>query len=194
MSRRLRSAAGCALAALTLLASAGCSGWRGANSLPLPGTEGGGPGAFEVQAQMTDVTNLQENSRVRVADVTVGTVTKIERQDWHALVTMKLNGDVDVPANSIVKLGLTSLLGTLHLELLPPKDVRPQGKLHQGSVIPLANSGSFPSVEQTLSAVSMVLNGGGIGNVQDITEALSTAFHGRAEDLRSLIKQLDQFI
>ncbi|WP_418002631.1 MCE family protein [Mycobacterium sp. PDNC021] len=193
MSRRLRSAAGCALAAVTLLASAGCSGWRGANSLPLPGTEGGGPGAFEVQAQMTDVTNLQENSRVRVADVTVGTVTKIERQDWHALVTMKLNGDVDVPANAIVKLGLTSLLGTLHLELLPPKDARPQGKLHQGSVIPLANSGSFPSVEQTLSAVSMVLNGGGIGNVQDITEALSTAFHGRAEDLRSLIKQLDQF-
>jgi len=142
---------------------------------------------------MTDVTNLQENSRVRVSDVTVGTVTKIERQGWHALVTMKLNGDVDVPANAIVKLGLTSLLGTLHVELLPPKDVRPQGKLHQGSVIPLANSGSFPSVEQTLSAVSMVLNGGGIGNVQDITEALSTAFHGRAEDLRSLIKQLDQF-
>ena len=39
----------------------------------------------------------------------------------------------------------------------------------------------------------MVLNGGGIGNVQDITEAFSTAFHGRAEDLRSLIKQLDTF-
>ncbi len=193
MSRRLRSAAGCVLVTLTLLSSAGCSGWRGANSLPLPGTEGGGPGAFEIQAQINDVTNLKENSRVRVADVTVGTVTKIERQDWHALVTMRLNGDVNVPANSTVKLGLTSLLGTLHIELGPPKDGHPQGKLHQGSVIPLANSGSFPSVEQTLSAVSMVLNGGGIGNVQDITEALSTAFHGRAQDLRSLIQQLDTF-
>jgi phospholipid/cholesterol/gamma-HCH transport system substrate-binding protein len=182
-----------ALATVALFASAGCSGWRGANSLPLPGTEGGGPGAFEVQAQMPDVTNLQENSRVRVSDVTVGTVTKIERQGWHALVTMRLNGDVNVPANATVKLGLTSLLGTLHVELGPPKDGRPQGKLHQGSVIPLASSGSFPSVEQTLSAVSMVLNGGGIGNVQDITEAFSTAFHGRAEDLRSLIKQLDTF-
>ncbi len=193
MNRRLRTAGSCVFAALSLLASAGCSDWRGANSLPLPGTEGGGPGAFDIQAQMTDVTNLQENSRVRVSDVTVGTVTKIERQGWHALVTMRLNGDVNVPANSTIKLGLTSLLGTLHIELGAPKDGRPQGKLHQGSVIPLASSGSFQSVEQTLSAVSMVLNGGGIGNVQDITEAFSTAFHGRAEDLRSLIKQLDTF-
>lgn len=55
---RLRSAGGGVLTALALLASAGCSDWRGANSLPLPGTEGGGPGAFEIQAQMPDVTNL----------------------------------------------------------------------------------------------------------------------------------------
>ena len=40
----------------------------------------------------------------------------------------------------------------------------------------------------------MLLNGGGIGNIQDITEALSTAFAGREDDLRSLIEQLDKFI
>lgn len=193
MSNRLRTIAVPIVATAALLASAGCSDWRGVNSLPLPGTEGSGSGAFEIQAQMPDVTNLQENSRVRVADVTIGTVTRIERQGWHALVSMRLNGGVDVPENSTVKLGLTSLLGTLHIELAPPEDGQPQGRLHQGSVIPLANAGSFPSVEQTLSAVSMVLNGGGIGDVQDITEALSTAFHGRAHDLRSLIEQLDTF-
>lgn len=70
-------------------------GWRGLNSLPLPGTQGNGPGSFAVQAQLPDVNNIQPNSRVRVADVTVGHVTKIERQGWHALVTMRLDGDVD---------------------------------------------------------------------------------------------------
>ncbi len=39
----------------------------------------------------------------------------------------------------------------------------------------------------------MVLNGGGLGQVQDITEAFSTAFRGREQDLRSLIEQLDTF-
>jgi phospholipid/cholesterol/gamma-HCH transport system substrate-binding protein len=42
--------------------------------------------------------------------------------------------------------------------------------------------------------MSMLLNGGGIGQIQDITEALSTAFAGRENDLRSLIEQLDKFI
>ncbi|CAG7304218.1 MCE family protein [Mycobacterium avium subsp. paratuberculosis] len=32
---------------------------------------------------------IQENTRVRVDDVNVGNVTKIELQDWHALVTMR---------------------------------------------------------------------------------------------------------
>ena len=40
----------------------------------------------------------------------------------------------------------------------------------------------------------MVLNGGGLGNVQDITRALSTAFSGREQDLRSLLGQLDKFV
>jgi phospholipid/cholesterol/gamma-HCH transport system substrate-binding protein len=40
----------------------------------------------------------------------------------------------------------------------------------------------------------LLLNGGGLGNVQDITRAFSTAFAGREADLRSLISQLDEFI
>ncbi|HXL63047.1 MAG TPA: MCE family protein, partial [Mycobacterium sp.] len=178
---------------LIVLMVAGC-GWRGLNSLALPGTEGGGPGAFTIQAQMPDANNLQPNSRVRVGDVTVGTVTKIERQDWHALVTLKLNGNVTLPTNSTVTLGQTALLGSLHVELAPPTDVAPEGRLHQGSLIPLSAANAYPSTEQTLAAASMLLNGGGIGKVQDITTALSTAFSGREGDLRSLMEQLNTFI
>jgi phospholipid/cholesterol/gamma-HCH transport system substrate-binding protein len=143
---------------------------------------------------MPDVNNIQPNSRVRVGDVTVGTVTKIERQGWHALVTMRLNGDVDLPANSTARIGQTSILGSLHTELVPPADAPPAGKLHEGSLIPLSSEGTYPSTEQTLAAASMLLNGGGLGQVQDITKALTTAFGGREEDLRSLLVQLDTFI
>lgn len=167
--------------------------WRGVNSLPLPGTEGSGPGAYVVQAQLPDVTNIQTNSRVRVGDVTVGNVTKIERQGWHALVTMKINGEVNLPANATAKIGQTSLLGTLHVELAPPTDNRAEGRLHNGSLIPLSRAGAYPTTEQTLSVASMLLNGGGLGKVQDITKALATAFSGREHDLRSLIHQLDEF-
>ena len=171
----------------------GC-GWEGVNSLPLPGTQGGGPGSFVVQAQLPNVDNIERNSRVRVGDVNVGTITKIERQGWHALVTMRLNGDVRLPANATAKVGQTSLLGRLHVELAPPTDEPPLGTLHEGSLIPLSRATSYPSTEQALAAVSMLLNGGGVGQIQDITEALSTAFAGREQDLRSLIQQLDRFV
>ena len=180
-------------AVATLVVVSGCSSWRGLNSLPMPGTQGHGAGSFQIQVQMPDVTNLQPNSRVRVADVSVGTVTKIERQDWHALLTISLNGDVDLPSNVTVKLGQTSLLGSLHLELAPPANQPAEGHLRQGSLIPLSHSGSYPTTEETLAAVSTVLNGGGLGQLQDITEAFSTAFKGREHDLRSLVGQLDSF-
>ncbi len=179
--------------AITAAVVTGC-GWRGLNSLPLPGTQGNGPGSYQVQAQLPDVSNIQTNSRVRVNDVTVGTVTKIERQDWHALITMRLNGDVSLPANAIVKIGQTSLLGTLHVELAPPTEVPPEGHLHDGSLIPLSSAGVYPSTEQTLSVASLFLNGGGLGRVQEITTAFSIAFAGREDDLRSLIERIDEFI
>jgi phospholipid/cholesterol/gamma-HCH transport system substrate-binding protein len=183
------------MAALALVAAvlSGCE-WRGLNSLKMPGTEGSGPGAFQVQAQLPDVSTLQENSRVRVGDVNVGTVSKIEQQGWHALITMTVNGDVDLPANAVATVGQTSLLGSTHIELAPPGDVAPEGRLHGGSLIPLASGGAYPNTEQTLGALSLLLNGGGLGRVQDITTAFNTAFAGREADLRSVIGQLDEFI
>jgi phospholipid/cholesterol/gamma-HCH transport system substrate-binding protein len=173
---------------------AGCQ-WQGLNSLPLPGTAGGGPGSFEIKAQITDVTNIQRNSRVRVGDVTVGNVTAIERQGWHALVTMRLDGDVDLPANATATVGQTSLLGSLHIELAPPAGAPPEGRLHDGSLIALRSSSAYPTTEQTLAAVSGLLNGGGLGQVQDITQALSRAFaDGRDLDLRRLLEQLSEFV
>jgi phospholipid/cholesterol/gamma-HCH transport system substrate-binding protein len=191
--RELRSVTAVALALVVVAGLSGC-GWHGLNTLPMPGTAGGGPGSFTIQAQLPNVTNLQPNSRVRVNDVTVGNVTKVEMQGWHALLTMTLDRDVDLPANATVKLGQTSLFGSLHVELAPPTNAPPQGKLRDGSLIPLVAASTYPSTEQTLAAISLVLNGGGVGQVQDITEALSTAFAGRADDLRSLIVQLDKYV
>ncbi|MHA7664758.1 MCE family protein [Mycolicibacterium sp. HS_4_1] len=173
--------------------SSGCASWHGLNSVPMPGTAGGGPGSFTIQAQLPDVSTVQENSRVRVGDVNVGTVTKIERQGWHALITIRLAGNVNLPANATAKIGQTSLLGSTHVELAPPANAPAQGRLHDGSLIPLAAGSLYPNTEQTLGALSLLLNGGGLGQVQDITTALSTAFAGRESDLRNLIKQLDEF-
>lgn len=189
-SRRIASMS---ITMITAAALSACS-WKGLNTLQLPGAQGTGDGAYSIQVQLPDVTNIQPNSRVRVGDVNVGTVTKVERQDWHALLTVRLNGNVDMPANSTAAIGQTSLLGSLHVELAAPKNAPPSGKLHEGSLITLANGSAYPSTEQTLAATSMLLNGGGIGKMQDITVALTTAFGGARQDqLRTFLDQLQTF-
>jgi phospholipid/cholesterol/gamma-HCH transport system substrate-binding protein len=171
----------------------GCQ-WQGLNSLALPGTEGNSDGSYTIQAQLPDVVVIQQNTRVRVADVNVGNVTKIEVQDWHALVTMRINGNVHLPANSTAKVGQTSLLGSMHIELAPPTDEAARGVLSDGALIPLSKASTYPTTEQTLASVSILLNGGGLAQLQEINQTFATALSGREDEMRSLLTQLDTFI
>ena len=184
---------GAILAVSVAAAASGC-GWHGLNSLPLPGTKGSGPGAYTVQAQMPDVHTIKQNSRVRVNDVTVGNVTKIERQGWHALVTMSSTATSNLPANATATVGQTSLLGSLHIELAPPNGVPATGQAQErggdpavvGRGVPLHRTGPG----RALVAAQRRRPGPCAGH----HDALSTAFTGREQDLRSLIGQLDKFV
>ncbi len=67
-----------------------------------------------------------------------------------------------VPANTEASIGQTSLLGSTHVALSPPLGQEPDGHLAPGTTIPPVNKSSiFPSTEQTLSSLSVVVNGGG---------------------------------
>ncbi|RJO78698.1 MCE family protein [Nocardia panacis] len=186
--RRIRLSA---VAVAVTIGACGCS-WDGLNSLPLPGTEGTGAGSWRVRIQMPNVTTLTRNSPVRVHDVTVGSVSGIELEGWHALVTVSLNPGVDLPANTVAAIGQTSLLGSNHLELSAPTNVAPQGKLRDGDLIPLERAGAYPTTEQVLSSLSMVVSGGGVAQLETITRELDTALTGRTDAIRDLLPQINE--
>lgn len=173
------------------LGATGCE-WDGLNSLPMPGTEGTVEGSYEVRIQMPNVTTLTRNSPVRVHDVTVGTVSDIEVEGWHALVTVSLNPDVQLPANAVAKIGQTSLLGSNHVELAEPQDIPAQGRLADGDTIPLERAGIFPTTEQVLSSLSVVLTGGGVSQLETITRELNSALSGNETEIRDLLPQLTE--
>lgn len=185
------------LALMLLLAAAlsvtGCQ-WRGVNSLPLPGTEGRGDGAYPVHIQFHDVATIDRNSRVRVGDVTVGRVSDLAVQGEHALVTVMLNREVELPANAAAKIGQTSLLGSPHVELSAPVTEPAHGRLEPGATIPLARAGAYPTTEQTLSSLAMVLGGGGLDRIREINVELNSALSGREDAVRDLLAHLDELL
>jgi phospholipid/cholesterol/gamma-HCH transport system substrate-binding protein len=167
-------------------------GWRGIANVPLPGGPGTGPGSYTVYVQMPDTLALNVNSRVRVADVFVGTVRSIELKNWVATLTLRIQRDVQLPKNATAKIGQTSLLGSQHVELAAPPDPSPQ-PLKDGDTIPLRNSSAYPTTERTLASIATVLRGGGIPNLDVIQNEVYNILNGRADQIRDFLGKLDSF-
>ena len=182
-----------AIGCCVVLTGSGCA-FHGLNSLPLPGAVGRGPGADIYHVEMANVVTMESNSPVMIDDVVVGSVGQMKVKDWHADVEISVKRDVVIPANVVASIGQTSLLGSMHLELNPPLGQPGVGRLRPGATIPLTRSSTYPSTEQTLSSLSLVVNGGGLGQIGDIIHNFSAALGGRAGAVRDLINRFDTFV
>lgn len=183
----------CVLSCAMLLIG-GCQ-FNGLNSLTMPGTAGHGPGSFSVTAELPDVTTLPQNSPVMVDDVTVGSVSgvrAVQRSDgtFYAAVKLSLNWNVNVRANTTVKVAQTSLLGSQHIVLDAPEGQPVTGKLRNGATIPIGRAGAYPTTEEVLSSLGVVVNKGNLGALQDITEELYSAVAGRAGQFADFVPRL----
>jgi phospholipid/cholesterol/gamma-HCH transport system substrate-binding protein len=167
--------------------------WRGIANVPLPVGRGTGADRLTIYVQMPDTLALNTNSRVRVADVWVGTVRAIALKNWIATLTLDLDPGVKLPANATAKIGQTSLLGTQHIELAAPKNPSAQ-PLKSGDTIALKNSSAYPTVERTLASVAVILNGGGLANLDAIQTEVVNILDGHAGQIRELLGRLDTFV
>ncbi|CDQ47354.1 virulence factor Mce family protein [Mycolicibacterium neoaurum] len=170
----------------------GCGQWRGIANVPLPGGPGTQDGSTTIYIQMPETLALNANSRVRVADVFVGRVRKIELKNWTPLLTVDLEPGVELPKNALARIGQTSLLGSQHVELDEPDDPSPE-KLRNGDTIPLERSSAFPTIERTLASISGILTGGGIPNIEVIQNEVNAILTGRSGEIRELLNRLDTF-
>ncbi|MGN6243346.1 MAG: MCE family protein [Motilibacteraceae bacterium] len=185
--RRAAAVGAAAAAAVTL------SGCQGIYDVPLPGGAARSH-SYHVTVQFDDVLDLVPQSAVKVDDVTVGAVEKVRLDGWHAVVRLRVADSVKLPDNAVAELRQTSLLGEKFVELAPPTGTAPVGRLSDGDVIPLARTTRGTQVEEVLSALSLLLNGGGVAQLKTITVELNKAMSGREGDLRDLLAQLDTFV
>jgi phospholipid/cholesterol/gamma-HCH transport system substrate-binding protein len=180
--------------ALTLLVSAvllaGCSADGRIRSLPF--STGTGEDSYQITVHLADLGNMVSNADVKVDDVTVGTVTEVAFDDWTAKLTVSLERSVRVPANAEARIAQKSLLGAEYLELAPPRHGPAIGELRGGDDIPLARTGHYPATEELLTAMSVFLNHGGVGQLSTITTELNNALVGREGDARELIHNLER--
>jgi phospholipid/cholesterol/gamma-HCH transport system substrate-binding protein len=191
-----KAMAAAAAAAVTLtIAGCGAGGFNGIYSLPLPGGASLGSHPYTITAQFSNVVDLVPQSAVRVNDVSVGRVSKIYlpgSNSWTADVQMVVNGDVHLPANAVAELEQSSLLGEWYVELSAPPGGLGEGNLRTGDTIPLSRTTGNATVEDVLGALSLLLNGGGIGQLHTIDAQLNDALSGNEPQIRSLLTQISE--
>lgn len=172
-----------------MLAVSGCSVY----DVPLPGGADVGNNPVTVKILFRDVLDLVPQSTVKVNDVTVGRVSKIDLKGYTAVVTVELPRNLQLPKNATASIRQTSLLGEKFVSLAPPS--RPSSAhLGDNDTIGLDRTGRNPEVEEVLGALSLLLNGGGVGQLKTIAAELNTALDGREGDVRSVLDQIRSFM
>ncbi|MFC9682451.1 MCE family protein [Streptomyces sp. NPDC056948] len=189
----MRKGGALAWAAVGSLLLSGCefNGWY---DVRLPGGAAADGHAYHVTVEFRDVLDLVPQSAVKVNDVTVGAVEKVELDGWHARVRLRVADSVKLPANAVAELRQTSMLGEKYVSLSAPPGTAPVGRLGDGGLVPLSRSGRNPEIEEVLSALSALLNGGGVAHLKTITVELNKALKGRENRVRSLLKELNTFL
>jgi phospholipid/cholesterol/gamma-HCH transport system substrate-binding protein len=163
------------------LLAAGCS---------LPGET---QGPVQLTATFSDVGDLVTGHSVQVADVRVGSVTKIQlTKDFKARVTMKIKDGLHLPADSVAILRTTSLLGEKFIELRPPAvdadHPRTAKVLVDGDQI--ASTRAAPELEFVAEEAVQVLGAVAANDLAEIVQTGGVGFAGRAVELGQLIDSL----
>ena len=192
LARLIRHRAWQGLALLVAALVASSCGWRGISNVPIPGGPGSGSGSYTIDVQVPDTLAINGNSRVMVADVFVGSIRSIHLKNWIATLTLSLDKSVKLPKNATAKIGQTSLLGSQHVELAAPPNSSTE-LLKDGDTIPLKNSSAFPTTEQTLASLAMILRGGGIPNLEVLQNEVYNILNGRGDQIRAFLNKLDTF-
>lgn len=157
----------------------GC-GFTGIYDLPLPGGADVGDNPFEMKVQFREVLDLVPQTHVKVNEVAVGRIQDVALAEdgWHAEVTLLVNGDIELPANSFANIKQSSLLGEKYVEIVPPPNGTGRGSLGEGAVIPLARTNRNTEIEEVLGALSLLLNAGGVEQINTIAREMNNIYKG----------------
>ncbi|TSD95088.1 MCE family protein [Skermania sp. ID1734] len=192
--RKIRVAAvGSGLCTVALFASS-CS--QGVSSVPLPGGADVGDHPLHITVQFDNVLDLVPQSSVKVDGISVGKVDSISvgPSGWTANVKTEINNSVSLPANATAEVKQTNLLGEKFVSLEAPKENPSAQRLADGAVIPLSRTRHAVEIEEIFGALSLLLNGGGVAQLQPIVTELNKAVGGREPQVRALLEQANTLI
>lgn len=190
MTMRSTSARAIAAAALALTVGSLSACGTTMRDLPIPGTGVSGD-TIEVKAQFSEALNLAVGAPVKVNGVDMGKVKSVTVDDFVAEATMTLKTDAELREGAQARLRYTTPLGELFVDVTNPAT---GAELGDDATLALKDTETAPTVEDALAQASLLINGGGLEQLQTVTEELNTALTGNEGDYRTLLDRASVFL
>ncbi|MFC4372888.1 MCE family protein [Nocardia halotolerans] len=176
-----------AVTALAVLTTGSCTVTVDNVPLPRPGVEGP---SYRLRAVFDDALNLPERARVKIGGTEVGVVTGIETTNFLAEVEMRVRRDIALPRGTRTELRQPTPLGDIHVAIILPQHRPGTELLADGDTIGRAHTSAGASVEELMTAMSLLLDGGAMNQVARLTSELNTIVGGRGPQLSHLLTEL----
>jgi phospholipid/cholesterol/gamma-HCH transport system substrate-binding protein len=171
------------LAVVALLVG-GCS--TSAQDLPLPGSRIGGS-TYQVDAVFEDALNLAEGAPVKLGGVTIGRVLTVTAEDFTARVRLDVRESTRLHEGATARLRSTTPLGELFVQI---NDSARGPVLRDGARLGAGDTSAAPTIEDTMTTASLVINGGGLAQLQTIVREANLALGGRETTARDLLGRM----
>jgi phospholipid/cholesterol/gamma-HCH transport system substrate-binding protein len=152
-----------------------------------------GNGTYEVAAELTRSYNLFPGSPVRVLGVEVGRIVDLEVEPGRSTVQviMRIDGDVDLPADASAIVVPESLLGERYVQL-PAYTGGP--RLESGAVIPVDRTSVPYEFDEVLEGLNDFVGGLDAPEVGRFVDNLAEVLDGQGEQLGRTIDRAHEAI
>lgn len=167
-------------------AATGCS--TSAQDLPLPGSRVNGS-TYSVGADFDDALNLAVGAPVKVDGVTVGRVRDVTAADFTAKVDLDVRTSTVLHQGATARLRATTPLGELFVQI---DDADSGPRLNDGDRLGAKSTSAAPTIEDTMTSASLVINGGGLGQLQTIVREANLTLGGREDAARDVLGRLNR--
>ncbi|WP_293019071.1 MlaD family protein [Mycolicibacterium sp.] len=178
-------------AVLVLLCSIGLTSCTAitVDKLPQPGDAY--RGGYDIVIEFANVLNLPDRARVVMDGTRVGVVERVNVAKGRVDVTARIDPSVKVPGNINAVLQQATVLGDIYVALDRVSGAsQSTAALAPGAHVPLSQTTSPPSLEDTLASLATFVGRGPIQRIQNTIIGINRVTPERSDQIRALVSRV----
>lgn len=141
---------------------------------------------YSVNAVFSDATGILNGDPVKIAGVTVGKVTGFQVERGRAIVTMEVEGGVELPENVIADIKYRNLLGQRTINLVRPESPSTEA-LAEGATIPVENTKPALDLALVFNNLRPLIQSTNPEDINTVARAVLRIFKGREDDFAATL-------